>query len=93
MTEQTQLASYEKIKPSIAKRRALILDVLKDGKELTAMEIAEILFIQGHTPYCERNFAAPRLTEMRDEGMVEVVGKKVCAKTGRKIAVWKLVTD
>jgi len=31
---------------------------------------------------------APRLTELKDEGVVEVVGKKPSKRTGKNTAVW-----
>lgn len=55
---------------------------------MTASEIAEALYRLGYTPYPERNYAAPRLTELLEAGKVEVVGKRFCAKTGRMIALW-----
>ena len=72
------------------RRRAMILDIL-GGRGMTATEIAEMLYIRGVTPFYERNFAAPRLTELKAAGKVEVVGKRLCGKTGRKISVWKRI--
>ncbi len=87
ITEETQRESYENIKPTTGQRRALILEILGD-REMTANEIAEELFRRGYIPFYERNFAAPRLTELKTDGKVEVVGKRLCSKTNRTIAVW-----
>lgn len=69
------------------KRYAQIMGILS-GRELTAKEIAEEMFQRGFTPTGERNFAAPRLTEMSRLGMVEPIGKKKCAWTGKTVAVY-----
>lgn len=65
-------------------RAADVLRVLGDG-EMTAREIANKL------GFVERNAAAPRLSEMKDRGIVEVVGKKKDGVTGKNVALWKKV--
>ena len=69
------------------KRYTQILEILK-GRELTAKEVADEMYRRGQIPSNERNFSAPRLTEMAEAGMVDVVGKKVCQWTGKKVAVY-----
>ena len=90
IAQQTRRESYEAVKPVIMIRRAVILDILGE-REMTANEIAEALYARGVTTFYERNFAAPRLTELRAEGRVEIVGKRYSHKTGRNISVWKRV--
>jgi signal recognition particle subunit SEC65 len=92
ITDETRRDSYNTVKPTTGKRRLIILDVLGD-REMTANEIAEELYTQGITPFYERNFAAPRLTELKKEGKVITVGKRYYDKTGRMIAVWAKVRD
>ncbi len=87
ITDETRRESYETVKPTTSQRRALILEILGD-KEMTANEIAEELFKRGYTPFYERNFAAPRLTELKADERVKVIGKRLCAKTNRMIAIW-----
>jgi len=88
ITKETQLESYEQISLVADIRKKLILDVLGEYGELTAQEIAVALHNRGHIPSDERNFTAPRLTELRKEGRVKPVDKKLCIKTGRKVTVW-----
>ena len=38
----------------------------------------------------ERNFTAPRLTELSKLGVVEPVGKDYCQFTGKKVSLYKL---
>jgi len=92
VTTETRRESYNTVKPSVSRRKQIILEVL-GNKEMTATEIAEALFKMSITPYYERNFAAPRLTELKADGKVETVGKRYCAKTGRTIAVWAIIGD
>ena len=70
-----------------AKRYKQILEVL-EGKELTAKEIAVEMQHRGYIPTSERNFTAPRLTEMSKDGRVEPIGKKKCQYTGKTVAVY-----
>ena len=87
ITQETRCASYRAVMPKAAKRREIIMSILR-GRTMTASEIAETLYLRGFVPYPERNYAAPRLTELQQAGKVEVVGKRFCAKTGRMIAIW-----
>lgn len=86
-TESTRRESYEAIKPETSKRGTLILKVLGD-KEMTVDEIVYALMNRGKIPAFDRNFVAPRLTELKAAGLVEVVGKRASGRTGKKVAVW-----
>lgn len=66
-----------------------ILEILKDSA-MSAKEIAVEMCNLGFTPNSERNFSAPRLTELVDKGLVEVIGKKVCDYTGKTVSVYRL---
>ena len=72
------------------KRYSQIMECLSECGALTAKECAVIMMQKGYIPTSERNFTAPRLTEMSKNGLVEPVGKKLCAYTGRKVAVYGL---
>ena len=86
-TYETRSESHEKVDKRVRYRQ--ILECL-DGKELTAKEIADAMFRKGYIPTNERNYSAPRLSEMSEQGMVEPVGKKVCQWTGKKVAVYAI---
>ena len=73
-----------------AKRYSQIIECLKENTKMTAKEIAVRMHEKGYIPTTERNFAAPRLTEMSKDGIVEPVGKKKCKYTGRMVAVYSL---
>lgn len=72
------------------KRYDQIIEVLQ-GKELTAKEIAVEMQKKGYIPTSERNFTAPRLTELSQKGIVEPVGKKKCNYTHKTVAVYALI--
>ena len=52
------------------KRYNQIIEILSGGNQLTAKEIAVEMHQRGYIPTDERNFAAPRLTELSYNGIV-----------------------
>lgn len=86
--QETRRESYEAAKRDAAARRRVILEILTEQVGMTAREVAGELHRRGITPTDERNFAAPRLTELKEAGKVEAVGKKICAHSGRNVTVW-----
>jgi len=86
-TLNTRRESNEKI--DRAKRYHEIINILK-GKKMTAKEVAVAMFNDGLIPTTERNFTAPRLTELCQNGQVDVIGKKRCQYTGKTVAVYEV---
>lgn len=77
------------------KRYSQIIECLMEAQKLympglTAKECAVMMMRKGYIPTSERNFTAPRLTEMSQNGVVEPIGKTVCTYTGKKVAVYAL---
>lgn len=93
ITEETRRESYHAILLTLTQRQKTVLQILRECGDLTAQEIAAELHRQGVTPTDERNFAAPRLTELCDMGLVKAVGKKICGKTGRNVTVWSAAKE
>jgi repressor of nif and glnA expression len=91
--KETRRESYEAVKPTINTRQDTVLSILRERGDMTAQEIADELCRRGITPTNERNFAAPRLTELCEAGLVKPVGKKMNAKTHRNITVWAVVEE
>lgn len=77
------------------KRYAQIIQVLKETEleGLSAKQIANIMMQKGYIPTDERNFTAPRLTELCKKGIVEPIGKDICAYTGKKVTIYALMED
>lgn len=73
------------------KRYQQIIEILNENNHpLTAKQIAVLMHVKGYTPSTERNFSAPRLTELSDKGVVEPCGKIKCEFTGKTVAVYRL---
>ena len=79
ITNETRRESYIDIQPKKTVRYECILN--KMDKPKTAKEIAVDLYIAGIIPIAERNYVAPRLTELEKRGIVKTIGKKKCSWT------------
>ena len=86
-TLETRRESHESVDKQ--KRYSEILECLGNDK-MTAKEAAVEMFHRGYIPSTERNFTAPRLTEMCQKGLVDVVGKKKCQYTGKTVAIYEV---
>ncbi len=84
--------TYEKVKPKRPNRKDMILDVLTSGDPggMTADEIGDCLVEAGKIPDNSPNFTRPRLTELKDDGKVTIVGRRP-GKSGCDISVWKVI--
>lgn len=80
ITEETRLESY--INTPTSERKRMILTILGD-KQMTARMIAYTLGFR------DLNAVKPRLTELKKEGRVKVVGKAYDATTDRRVAVFQ----
>lgn len=88
IVEETRRAGYESVVDKRADRSDVILSVL-GSKQMTVSEIVKELLDEGIIKYYDRNFVAPRLTELKEAGKVKVVGKRKCIMSGKMIAVWE----
>lgn len=89
ITTITRQLSFEDIKPKRKIRYQQILERLLT-KPQTAKEIAIELFEMELIPSTERNYTAPRLTELEYMGLVKVIDKKKCEYTGKKVAIYEI---
>ena len=92
-TLETRAAANEEVDRNL--RYKQILEIMGRDKDLpfpgwTAKGLAVEMNRLGYTPTDERNFAAPRLTELGKRGVVEPIGKTTCPYTGRRVTVWGL---
>lgn len=87
-TQETRQLSFTDIQDKKKKRYEQILNRLSN-REMTAKEIAVEMFELGMIASTERNYTAPRLTELEKMGYVEVIGKKKCEWTGKMVAVYR----
>ena len=79
-TKETRRRSYDAVLPKRAARCRLILETL-GNRELTASEITEELVAAGRIPYFNRNYVAPRLTELKEIGILTTVGRRKATRT------------
>lgn len=92
ITLQTRQLSFEDIKPKRKIRYRQILDRLMTGPK-TAKEVAVELFDLELIPSTERNYTAPRLTELEKMGLVKVIDKRKCEYTGKTVAIYEITTE
>lgn len=87
-TRETRRASYEAVLPKVNDRCRLILETL-GTREMTVSEITDQLVDAGRLPYFNRNYVAPRLTELKDMGIVETCGRRQSTRSNATEAVWR----
>ena len=90
ITHETRRESYELICKDLPKRKKKIIQILRFHRFMTASDIAGQLYIENLIPYPARNFVQPRLTELCNDGIVEVFYKKRDFFTGRTVAVYRI---
>ncbi len=86
-TFETRRESYEQVDKQ--RRYEQILECLGHN-QMTAKELSVEMFKRGYIPSTERNFTAPRLTELCQKGIVEPIGKTKCKYTGKTVAVYEV---
>lgn len=90
ITKETRRLSYDAMLPKQAARCRLVLDTLGD-RELTVSEITDELVKKGTLKYFNRNFVAPRMTDLKDMGLVRTVGRRAATHSDATEAVWARV--
>lgn len=88
MCEQTRREANEKVDKKA--RENQVLEILSDGQERTARQVAYEMWQRGFTNTVERNNASPRLTSLLEDRKVVVVGKEIDKVTGKKVAIFKI---
>ena len=88
ITKATRKESYEAVLPKVNERSRLILEVL-GARAMTVSEITDELVAAGTIPYFNRNYVAPRLTELKDMGVVETCGRRKSTRSPATEAVWR----
>lgn len=86
MIQDTSRQAYEGVMPTIGKRQAMVLAVLKRCGPLSNSEIARELG-------WEINKVTPRVKELRDAKLVFEMGKRTCRVNGTNVLIWGVPTD
>lgn len=88
ITEETRRESNEKVNKRA--REEQVLEILSDGIERTAREVAFEMCERGFTNTTDRNNASPRLTSLLEQRKVMIVGKALDHITGKNVAVFRI---
>lgn len=88
ITKQTQRESHAKVNKQ--RIRSSILNELTYGN-MTAREIAVVLYRYDLVSEPTRQQVQPRLTELVQDGLVEVIGKRYDSRTDRHVALYHKV--
>lgn len=87
-TRETRRASYDAVIPKVKERSRLILETL-GSRSMTVSEITDELVKAGRIPYYNRNYVAPRLSELKDMGVVETCGRRHSTHSAATEAIWR----
>jgi predicted HTH transcriptional regulator len=83
MIQNTSTKSYtEEKNKGLGRRQAIVLEVIRERGPVTDKEIASKLLIQ------DPNGIRPRRFELAKAGLIESIGKKKCAITGKTSLAW-----
>lgn len=84
---ETSLDSYiQNIESGlIGERQSMVLEKIRLLPKLTAMEYSKFCFCKS-----DPNFIRPRITELKDMGLIRCVGKRKCQVTNRNAMVWEV---
>ena len=90
ITTDTRFESLQKLDKKHLQN--LIVATLREHPKegLTTRETAVILYDKGFLHSNERQATAPRLTELVDEGIVRVIGKRFDKITRKNVAVYAI---
>ena len=91
ITNETRQEANEKVDRNLRyKQIHSILEHVSGEDGMTAREVAAIMYGCGWIPTNDRYYAAPRLTELVQKGIVDVVGKKKDIVSGVRVAAYNL---
>lgn len=90
--EITTLECRAEAEESIDKalRQKQVVEILEQGGEMSAKEIAVEMMNRGYVPTSERNWSSPRITELCYKGIIEPVGRKKCQYSGKSVTVFAI---
>ena len=90
ITKTTRKESFNKVNKTLGERQLMVLDYLKALGNSTARELAIEMWKDGNIITPERNMVHPRLNELVENDLVEVVGKRKDEMMNRMVAVYKI---
>ena len=85
ITQETRREAYYESRDTAPTRRRILFSALKKYGPQTADELMDRL------GYTDPNAVRPRLTELKEDGLIETVGRRKSSRTGKNTAVWQVV--
>lgn len=79
----------EKIKGLGTRQAQVFAELVGYAKGTTASELARDMHEIGFFLSADRNNVQPRLNEMEELGLVEIIGKRQCSVTNKTVYVYK----
>lgn len=80
----TRAAAYAELRPTLGRRQAEVLSLVRLNPGRTALELARI------AKWGDPNRLRPRLVELAHAGYVEPAGSRECAVSGKAAMTWRL---
>lgn len=88
VAKKSRKEAWDKIHIKENDRRRVVLEVLGD-KEMTVSEMVEALMEKGVIKYPNRNYVAPRVTELKEMGVLVQAGTRRSTISNTNETVWK----
>ena len=89
-TYETRALAEEQVNKLKRYKQIIAILVENNNEPMSAKEIAVEMHKRNYTPTDERNFSAPRITELLKRGVVDCLGKKKCQYSKKMVGVFNL---
>jgi hypothetical protein len=94
ITSETRMLSYKNILKDLGTRQSQVFtELLCYPQGITASELANEMHNIGFFRSPDRNNVHPRLNEMVEMNIVEIIGKRQCRITNKTVAVYKVADE
>lgn len=94
ITHETRRQSYNGVLKNLGARQSQVFtELLCFPQGVTASELASEMHNIGFFRSSDRNNVHPRLNEMEEMGIVEIIGKRQCSITNKTVAVYKVKSE
>jgi len=78
--------TYFDLLGKLNKREELVFSKIKEIPRMTAVEYARLVFNVE-----DPNYVRPRITDLKNKGLVKATGQRICQITNNKSNVWECV--
>jgi hypothetical protein len=94
ITKETRRMSYNNVLKNLGTRQSQVFtELLCYSQGMTASELASEMNKIGFFRTSDRNNVHPRLNEMVEMEIVEIIGKRQCSITNKTVAVYRVKDD